>query len=177
MQDRFSLLVLFLIQERTDKALEYLAVVLIGIFAGRVLESARNAELDTVGLTLAQIAFAADLAFRIEMDISKGARQNTHLAPHASLNVDLDGAGGFVPVDRSGRAHFQAPGIVALQAGYGEAYPHIVVIFDPDVRVFPDVISSMVKCARVFTVAAYHTFCNVHSNVTHRVFPSRGLIS
>jgi hypothetical protein len=149
---------------------------LIGPFAGLVLESARDAEFHTVGLTLAQIAFAADLALRIEMDIAKGARQNTHLAPHASLTVDFDGACSLVPVDRGGRAHFQAPGIIALQAGHREAYSHIVEIFDTDIRVIPDKIPSLVKCARVFTITAHNAFCNIHGNETHRIFPSLGPI-
>jgi hypothetical protein len=141
---------------------------LIGCFTGYVLESAGDAEFYAVWLPLTHIAFAADLVLIIEMDIPKGTSQAAHFASDTSLTYDLYRFCTLILSDRSRRADFEAPGIIALQASHGQAYFHVVVILYANIGIFPIEIPGLAKCACIFAIAANDAFPNIPSNNIHR---------
>jgi hypothetical protein len=112
----------------------------------------------------------------IEMNIAKGTSQAAHFAAHTALRIDFHRAGGWVPLDRSRGAHFQAPGVITLQASHGQADFYTVIILNADIGIFPVEISRLAKGAGIFTIAANDAFPNIPGNETHRAFLPISLI-
>jgi hypothetical protein len=131
------------------------------------LESAGDAEFHAVWLSLTHIAFAADLVLIIEMYIPKGTSQAAHFASYASLTNNLYRSRTLIASDRSRRAHFEAPGIIALQASHGQTYFHIVIVLNANIGFCPVEISGLAKCTCIFTIAANDAFPNIPGNDIH----------
>gem|GEM_PF-6273512 len=57
-----------------------------------------------------------------------------------------------------------------MHAGLREADFNIVMVFDPDVRIFSSKVSSSLKRTCIFTITADNAFCYIHRYETHGLF-------
>ena len=85
----------------------------------------------------AEVALAAHALRLVEVDVPVGAGEQAHLAPGAARRVDRDRPGLRIAADRRRGAHLEAPGLVAVHAGQGDAGALLRVEVHADVRGAP----------------------------------------